>query len=84
MKSKGRNSAGMDKGYTCKVTKGMVEWLAMNAFRAVLGKRQSRYSGIIEWLDEKIRVLRMKDGEGCARMRGVVGGEGKHSTVLGE
>ncbi|TVY37321.1 Telomerase reverse transcriptase, partial [Lachnellula occidentalis] len=42
MKSKGKNGR-RNLGYTCKVSKVMVEWLAMHAFGKVLRKRQSGY-----------------------------------------
>ncbi|TVY56277.1 Telomerase reverse transcriptase [Lachnellula cervina] len=73
MKSKGRNGNKGNVGYRCKVTKVMVEWLAMHAFTNVLKKRQSGYGGIISWLEGKIRSLGVRD----RRMDGIVGGSGR-------
>jgi hypothetical protein len=44
----------------------------MNAFRVVMGKRQSKFSKVIEWLDERIVILRTREGETFDRMKGVV------------
>ncbi|KAH9212849.1 hypothetical protein DL95DRAFT_391013, partial [Leptodontidium sp. 2 PMI_412] len=41
MKSKAKNKKNV--GYKCALTRVQVEWLAINAFREVLGKRQSGY-----------------------------------------
>lgn len=71
MKSKGKNAK--NKGFACKVTKVMVEWLAVHAFRDVLRRRQSDYGTILEWLEGRIGVLRKREGELCGRMRGIVG-----------
>ena len=54
----------------------------MHAFKDVLRKRQSGYGKIINWLDEKIQILRTKEGESCGRMSGIVGEKGKGSEVL--
>ena len=48
--------------------------LAVNAFRNVMGKRQSKFGKVIKWLDERIRVLKGKEGETCERMKGIVDG----------
>lgn len=73
IKSKGRGK----EGYKCKVTKGMVEYLALHAFKNVLGKKQSAFGEVIAWLDEKVTGLEGK-GKGMdvemGRMRGVVEG----------
>ncbi|KAF8847635.1 hypothetical protein BDZ45DRAFT_607177 [Acephala macrosclerotiorum] len=70
MKSKGKNRR--NTGYGCKLSKVQVEWLGVNAFERVLRRRQSRYGKVLEWLEGKIRVLRMREGETCRRMEGVV------------
>lgn len=46
--------------------------LAVNAFRNVMSKRQSKFRQVIEWLDEKIALLRMRDGETIRRTKGIV------------
>jgi len=68
MKSKNRRNPG----YKCAVSKVQVEWLAVNAFRDVLGKRQSRYGKVLEWIDGRIAMLGTKDAV-CYRMKGLVG-----------
>ncbi|KAH6671185.1 hypothetical protein B0J14DRAFT_89821 [Halenospora varia] len=70
MKSKAKNKKNV--GYKCAVSKVQVEWLATNAFRTVLQKRQSKYGKVIEWLGVRIGALLMKEREACVRMRGVV------------
>jgi hypothetical protein len=44
----------------------------MNAFRNVMGKRQSKYGKVIEWLDERIETLMAREGNTCDRMKGIV------------
>ena len=44
----------------------------MNAFRTVIAKRQTRFRQVIEWLDEKIKDLRLRDEESMERMRSIV------------
>jgi len=44
-------------GYRCEVKKPQVAWLAMVAFRQVLGRKQAGYREVIEWLEEQVRVL---------------------------
>jgi hypothetical protein len=46
--------------------------LAVNAFRIVMGKKQSKFGQVIEWLDKKIEGLRMKEGETVGRMKGII------------
>jgi hypothetical protein len=70
MKSKGRQKK--NEGYRCAVSKVQVEWLAMMAFQRVLGKRQSKYSRVLEWLAERIAKVEGKEKGLSGRMRGVV------------
>ncbi|TVY60755.1 Telomerase reverse transcriptase, partial [Lachnellula suecica] len=56
MKSKACKK-GME-GYKCRVSKDMVEWLALNAFLGVLRKRQSRYGSTVAWLKGRVRGLK--------------------------
>jgi hypothetical protein len=46
--------------------------LVLNSFKRVLAKRQSRYSRVLEWLDEQISAMRRKEGNMCARLHGVL------------
>jgi hypothetical protein len=70
MKSKSRKRG--NEGYKCAVSKVQVEFLAMNAFRDVLGKRQSAYRGVIGWLELRLSILRGKEKKMCKRMKGVI------------
>jgi hypothetical protein len=70
MKSKSRKRG--NEGYKCAVSKLQVEFLAMNAFRDVLGKRQSAYRAVIGWLNPRISMLRGKEEKMCQRMNGVI------------
>lgn len=44
----------------------------MNAFRNVMGKRQSKFGEVIKWLDERMQILRARERETCGRMTGIV------------
>ncbi|KAI9740924.1 MAG: hypothetical protein M1818_004530 [Claussenomyces sp. TS43310] len=55
-KSKSARSAR----YDCAVTKAQVNWLAMTAFRTVLGRRQSGYREVIEHLDTRLASLQLR------------------------
>jgi hypothetical protein len=70
MKSKSKKRG--NEGYKCAVSKAQVEFLAMHAFRDVLGKRQSGYRAVIGWLDLRIEMLRGKERMMCERMNGVI------------
>jgi hypothetical protein len=71
MKSKARNAR--NKGYACAVSKVQVEWLAVNAFRDVLVRKQTKYREVLEWIRERIEVLQAEESTACQRMKGVVG-----------
>lgn len=47
-------------GYQCDVKKSEVAWLAHRAFLNVLGKRQSKYGTVINWLKEEMWKLESK------------------------
>ncbi|KAG9247931.1 hypothetical protein BJ878DRAFT_117297 [Calycina marina] len=69
LKSKGRNKWGA--GYACAVSKVQVEWLALNAFTNVLQVRQSKYTQLLVWMEERIMQLNIKDAA-CQRLKGTV------------
>jgi hypothetical protein len=46
--------------------------LASRAFREVLGKRQTKYRRVLEWLDGKIVLMERREQEVCRKLRGVV------------
>ena len=71
---KGKSKSRKNEGYKCDISKARVEWLAFNAFRGVLRKRQSKYGKIIEWLDVKIKALEVKEKGICERMKGAMRG----------
>lgn len=70
MKSKSKKRGNEE--YKCAVSKVQVEFLAINAFRDVLGKRQSAYRAVIGWLDLHLSTLRGKEEKMCQRMKGVI------------
>ena len=70
MKSKSKKRGNEE--YKCAVSKVQVEFLAINAFRDVLGKRQSAYRAVIGWLDLRLSTLRGKEERMCQRMKGVI------------
>jgi hypothetical protein len=72
IKSKGRAKKGVELGYKCAVTKPQIAFMALNAFRKVLGKRQSRYGKVITWLASRISELKGKNEEALKRMKSVV------------
>jgi hypothetical protein len=61
IKSKAENKK--NEGYKCALKKAQVEFLALSAFRDVLGRRQSKYGKVIAWLDERLVDLRKERGE---------------------
>ena len=74
IKSKSKNKR--NEGYQCRVKKTQVEYMALNAFRNVLRKKQSKYGKMIEWLDEKIFELKGKEADSFARIKGIVQASG--------
>ncbi|KAG9231544.1 hypothetical protein BJ875DRAFT_382758 [Amylocarpus encephaloides] len=71
MKSKGKNKKNI--GYKCALSKLQVKWLAINAFKTVLQKRQSKYTQTLQWLETHLSAITGKEKRICKRMRGVVG-----------
>ncbi|KAI7921925.1 telomerase reverse transcriptase [Pyricularia oryzae] len=47
-------------GYQCGISKKLVKWLSLHAFRRVLAKRQAGYGQVLSWLDTEIRKLNVK------------------------
>lgn len=45
---------------------------AINAFKDVLSKRQSKYAKVLEWLGKRIMVLSINEREMCLRSRGAL------------
>jgi hypothetical protein len=70
IKSKGKNKK--TEGYQCGVKKAQLEYLALNAFRNVLKKRQSKYGKVITWLDDQLMDLNAKGADSLSRMSGIV------------
>jgi hypothetical protein len=70
VKSKGKNKK--NEGYQCGVKKAQLEYLALNAFRNVLKKRQSKYGKVIAWLDDQLMDLNAKGADSLSRMSGIV------------
>lgn len=70
VKSKGKNKR--NEGYQCGVKKVQIEYLALNAFRNVLGRRQSKYGKVIAWLDERLLHFTAKEGDSFSRMSGIL------------
>ncbi|PMD19565.1 hypothetical protein NA56DRAFT_193906 [Hyaloscypha hepaticicola] len=70
IKSKGKNKK--NEGYQCGVKKAQLEYLALNSFRNVLRKRQSKYGKVIAWLDDQLMDLKAKGADGLSRMSGLV------------
>ncbi len=66
IKSKGKNKK--NEGYQCGVKKAQLEYLALNAFRNVLKKRQSNYWKVISWLDNQLMGLKAKGAKSLSRM----------------
>lgn len=70
IKSKGKNKK--NEGYQCGVKKAQLEYLALNAFRNVLRKRQSKYGEVIAWLGDQLMDLKAKGADSLSRMSGLV------------
>lgn len=41
-------------GYECRVTRVQVRWLALGAFREVLGRKQTGFADVLAWLDQEM------------------------------
>ena len=55
MRSKERGLREDGKGgFRCGMEKGEVRWLGLKAFEMVLGKRQSRYGKMVEWIRNEL------------------------------
>jgi len=55
-------------GYRCDVERGQVAWLALHAFKEVLGRKQAAYREVIMWLDAEMAKLGAKRGTKSARL----------------
>lgn len=40
--------------YECQVTRAQVRWLALGAFREVLGRKQAGFAEVLAWLDQEM------------------------------
>lgn len=49
--------------YESRVTKGQVKWLAFEAFRGVLGRKQASFGEVLRWLDGEMGRLEGKVGK---------------------
>lgn len=47
-------------GYECRVDRAQVRWLALGAFRHVLGRKQAGLGEVLGWLDAEMGALREK------------------------
>jgi telomerase reverse transcriptase len=57
-------SSAPENQFECAVTNLQVRWLAVAAFRFVLGRKQTKFAATLRWLDEMHRTLRpLTDGE---------------------
>jgi hypothetical protein len=70
VQSKGKNKK--NEGYQCGVKKAQIEFLALNAFRNVLRKKQSKYGKVIAWIGERLLHLTSREGDGFSRMSGIL------------
>lgn len=59
-------------GYVCDVKKCEVTWLAYNAFRQVLGRKQSQYGETLAWLKVECIKLSMLKNIRHARVQAIV------------
>lgn len=58
-------------GYECRVTRAQVRWLALGAFREVLGRKQAGFGEVLAWLD---REMGRVEAEETRRRGGGAGG----------
>ncbi|KAL3418000.1 telomerase reverse transcriptase [Phlyctema vagabunda] len=80
--SKGRQRKRQNAGYACAVTRPQLRWLVLDAFRHVLVRRQSRYGTVLEWIDGRLRELRLGAGVGGGRGRGKSGKSGRREEDI--
>lgn len=48
-------------GYECRVSRAQVRWLALGAFREVLGRKQASFGEVLAWLDREMGRLEAED-----------------------
>lgn len=54
--------------YECRVTRAQVRWLALGAFREVLGRKQAGYAEVLAWLDQemgRMEAEKKRNGSGA-------------------
>lgn len=61
-------------GYECRVNRAQVRWLALGAFREVLGRKQAGFADVLAWLDREMGRVEAeetrKGGDGGLRRLG--------------
>lgn len=70
----GESRAARYPGYRCEVKRQQVAWLAMAAFRTVLGRKQAGYREVIGWLEGELRALSCERRVDLGVLMGVVKG----------
>lgn len=58
-------------GYECRVTRAQVRWLALGAFREVLGRKQAGFADVLAWLDQemgRVEAEETRRGGGLRRL----------------
>lgn len=70
----GKNSANDSDclPFACSIQESQVQYLAVSAFRYVLGRKQTRYMTVLRWLDQVFKVARPKTDRASVRMTQVV------------
>ncbi|KAL8831586.1 MAG: hypothetical protein Q9170_005227 [Blastenia crenularia] len=65
-KAKYRSQTSHD--YACAVSKRQVRWLALTAFSCVLGRKQTKFQRVLEWVRGALEEVRPKDKQESVRL----------------
>ncbi|KAL8950083.1 MAG: hypothetical protein Q9222_003867 [Ikaeria aurantiellina] len=66
IKSKHRSQTPQE--YRCAVSKRQVSWLALTAFHNVLKRKQTKFQGVLEWVEGAMVDVRPKDRKEAVRL----------------
>lgn len=66
VKAKHRNQTSHE--YACAVSKRQVQWLALTAFSCVLGRKQTKFREVLDWVEGALVEVRPKDKKEASRL----------------
>ncbi|KAL2046145.1 hypothetical protein N7G274_001592 [Stereocaulon virgatum] len=69
---KNKHKLQVARDYDCAVSKCQIQWLAAKAFHRVLCRKQSKYRGVLAWLDDALRESTIGSSKEAKRLNGIV------------